>query len=329
MQVGKVPPELLCSAVFSHLGTRRADVLLHAGFGEDSAAIAFGDEVCVTSTDPITGAGKRAGWFSVHIACNDVASNGAAPVGVLVTILLPPGSSEAALSQIMQDVHEAASELGIEVLGGHSEITRSVTSPVLSTTAIGRAPRQLLVTSAGARPGDALLLTKHAGLEGTAILAADFQHLLAGQLTPEELERARAMAGRLSVVREGLLAAELGAHAMHDVTEGGVLGATFELAEASGVGVELMEDEVPVARETQVICRYFGIDPLALVSSGCMLIAAADGPELARELEARGVEATVIGRISEGERAITSRAGRRPLLPPERDELWRVLEQYG
>lgn len=329
MSPGKVPPGLLRSAVLSRLGRRRADVVLHAAFGEDSAAVAFGDEVCVVSTDPITGAGARAGWYAVHVACNDVASNGAAPVGVLVTILLPPGADEAAVATIMGDVHEAALELGIEVLGGHSEVTRTVTTTVLSTTALGRAPRARLVTSAGARPGDALVITKHVGLEGTAILAADFAHLLADRLTEEELARARAMAGGLSVVREGLLAAAFGAHAMHDVTEGGVLGATWEMAESSGVGVELDEAALPIARETRLICERLGLDPLALISSGCMLIAAPDGPGLVAHLAAQGVLATVIGRVITGERALLGRAGRRPLAPPARDELWKVFEQHA
>lgn len=327
MQPGKLTTDWLRRYAFPQRGVLRDDVLVHAGIGEDCAVLDFGDEVCVLTTDPITGATQRAGWYAVHVGCNDLAACGARPVGVLVTLLACERETAESLAAVMADVAAAARELGIEVLGGHSEVTPGLPQTIVVVTAVGRAPRGQYVTSAGARPGDALLLTKSGGLEGAAILAADLADRLAGRVPADVLERARSFITRLSVVPEGLAAAAAGAHALHDVTEGGVVGAVAELAEAANVGVELWCDAVPVAPETEAICAALGVDPLRLISSGAMLVACGDGPAMVQHLAAHSIPAAVIGRLLEPSagRWLVSHAGRQPLVAPERDELWRVL----
>lgn len=328
MKTGKLAPETLRRLVLGRLGTRRPEVLVHAALGEDAAAVALGDEALILTSDPITGAADRAGWYAVHVNCNDVAAMGAAPIGVLVTLLLPEATEEATVEQIMADVDRAARELGIEVLGGHTEVAPGLQTPLIAMTAVGRAPRERVLASANARPGHALVLTKAVGLEGTAILATDVESRLHGRLPYEALARARRFVEEISVVRDGLLAAELGAVALHDPTEGGLLGAVWELAEAAGCGYELEADAIPIRPETRAICAAFGADPLRLISSGALLAAAPDGPALAAGLRAGGIEATVIGRLTAGpERWLVGADGnRRPVGPVERDELWRILE---
>ncbi|MCL4368312.1 MAG: AIR synthase family protein [Actinobacteria bacterium] len=309
-----------------HLGLRRPDVLVRAAVGEDSAIIDFGDWVCVLSTDPITGATRNAGWLSVHVSCNDVASNGAEPVGVLVTILLSEQAREEELRGMMEEVHRAASELGIEVLGGHTEVTPGLASTIISTTAVGKAPKDRYVTSSGARSGDAMVLTKSAGLEGTAVLATDFEKRLQGAMSAEALARAQGFRAEISVVPEGLAAARMGATAMHDATEGGVLGAIYEMVTAAGLGVEVDKDAVPVRPETADVCSFFHAEPLKLISSGSMLIACPDGKAMVTELGALGIPAAVIGRVIPSGRWVTSGGQRRELEISYRDELWRILE---
>ncbi len=329
LRTGKLPPAVLQSIVLSRLGTTRTDVLVHASLGEDSAVIDFGEWVCVVSTDPITGAAKNAGWLSVHISCNDVAANGAEPVGVLPTLLLPEGTTEEDIRQTMAEISAAACELGVEVLGGHTEITPGLPHMIISLTAVGRARKSAYVTSAGARPGHDILMSKHAGLEGTSILASDLADALEPRLGAELLARARGFVRQISVVKEGLLAAAHGATALHDTTEGGILGALYEMAEASQVGLEIWPEAIPVLPETRAICDVFGADPLRLIASGTMLIAAPGGAALAEVLRREGVPATVIGRAlpaAAGRWLVSSDGTRRPLLPPERDELWRILE---
>jgi hydrogenase expression/formation protein HypE len=322
---GKIPPALLDELVYRHLGARRPDVLVHASFGEDCAVVDFGGGLAAVTTDPITGAGEDLGWYALLIGTNDLAAAGAEPVAAVLTLLLAPARAADDLARIMADAGAAAASLGVEIAGGHSEVVAGLEHTIVVVTAFGRTARDRLIRSGGARSGDAVLLTKAAGIEGTAILAGRRRADLLPVLGAAGLGRAQAFRARLSVLPEARAAAAAGAHAMHDVTEGGVLGAVYEMAAASSLGVVLDADRVPVLPETQAICRAVGADPLALIGSGALLVATAEPARTARAIEAAGVAATVIATIQPGPRRVR-RAGREePLEPPARDELWRIL----
>jgi hydrogenase expression/formation protein HypE len=325
--VGKVPPDILDELVYRHLGARRADVLVHASFGEDCAVVDFGGGLAAVTTDPITGAGEDVGWYAILVGTNDLAAAGAEPVAVLLTVLLAPGRAADNLARIMRDAAAAAASLGVEIAGGHSEVVGGIDHTIVVVTALGRVMRDRLLRSGAAQSGDALLLTKAAGIEGTAILADQRRADLMKALGESGVARARAFRERLSVLPEARAAAAAGAHAMHDVTEGGVLGAVYELAAAAGLGVLLDADRVPVLPETRAICDALRIDPLALIGSGALLIATPETDRTAAAIAGEGVAVTVIATLGPGERRVR-RAGRdTPLLPPERDELWRVLSE--
>lgn len=295
---GKVSPWVLERCIFPYLGARRSEVIVRAGLGEDAAVFDPDGLLVAVSTDPITAAGKRMGWYAAHVALNDVAAGGARPLGLLVTIILPPGLAPAALAELQRDLAEAASDLGVEVLGGHTESSDAVTRPVIVATGIGLIPRGGRRGSAGGRAGDRLVLTKTAGLEGTAILASDYADRLAGILTPAESEAALAMLARISVVPEALLAAENGAAAMHDVTEGGVIGAAWEMARASRTGFRLDRDQVPVAPVTAKLAAMLQFDPMKLMSSGSLLIATARPEVMVSVLASAGIDAAVVGTLT-------------------------------
>ncbi|MEA4847134.1 MAG: AIR synthase family protein [Clostridiaceae bacterium] len=324
MKEGKLPPELLKSLVFNNIKVRKEEVILRPEIGEDCAAIDFGSHACVLSTDPITAAVKGAGALAIHISCNDVATSGVRPVGIMVTILLPPEASEEDIKMVMEEAGEAASNLGVEIIGGHTEITSAVNRIVISTTALGKVPKDRIVRSSGAEAGDDVIMTKWAGLEGTSIIAADKEIELAGRLTPEEIKDAKSFISNISVVEEGVTAGEFGASSMHDVTEGGILGAAWEIAESSGKGIDIYLDKIPVREVTRKICDVFGIDPYRLISSGSMLIAAKNGAELVRILERKGIPSAIIGRITDKGRNIIKNGELSPLSPPDVDELFKA-----
>lgn len=340
MRAGKLPPADLERLVLGRLKRRRSDVLVPAALGEDSVVVDFGAEVCVLSTDPITGAGEGAGRLAVHVSCNDIAANGATPVGVQVVLLLPEDTDPSAIASLMDEVEQGCAELQIEVLGGHTETTSRVLAPVVVATALGRAPKNRYVTSGGARAGDAVVVTKGVGLEGTAILATDWASVIRRKAEEglgaadepgaldEVLARARAFSAEISAVRDGWAAAEFGVSAMHDVTEGGLYGALYEMGRASDVSFCITEADVPVRPETRLISGYLGLDPLGLISSGTMLITCPDGPGLVRHLAEAGVSAYIIGRVCAGEISTLIREGSpRPLPVLAEDELWRFLAQ--
>lgn len=326
MRPGKLLPAVLRDKVLSYLGSMRPEVLVHASLGEDAAVIDFGDWVCVLSTDPITAASNEAAWLSVHVSCNDIAAMGAEPVGVLLSFIIPERCSTEDIEGLMKDASRAASELGIEILGGHTEITPGIPYPVCTTTAVGKTSKDRLVTSSGARAGESIIMTKEAGIEGTAILARDYRRLL-GSLDPQIVERARRFFDRVSAVRDGLIAARVGVSAMHDVTEGGVFAALFELAEASKVGILVEVERIPVAPETRTISHLLGIDPLRLISSGSMLIVTPNPDLVIDELSKNGIRASLIGRTTEHGRYLQYPSGLVELIYPEIDELWKIIER--
>lgn len=309
--------------MLGRLGARRPETLVGASLGVDAAVVAFdADSVCVLTTDPITTATSGAGRLAVHVVCNDLAVMGAEPVGVLATLLFPAGVAAETIATLTSDIDAAARELNVEVLGGHTEIAPGVSAPLVVMTGVGRAPRNRLITAAGCQVGDALVLTRAAALEGTCILANDFADRLSS-VTPAMLAEALGYANELSVVADARRAAALGAHAMHDPTEGGIVGATWEMAEASGAGFRLYADRIPIRPATRAICTALGADPLRLIASGALLIACPDGEAMARALNA-----TVIGQITPSTRELIHPEGRiENIATLDRDELYRLLEQ--
>ena len=326
MKIGKVPENVLKRSVFKQIHTKRPEVLLGAGVGEDCAAVKLApDEVLVLSTDPITGTAQDIGTLAIQITVNDLASSGAEPVGVLLTVLLPESVEEPELKKMMAQVEEACAKANVQVMGGHTEVTAVVSQPVISVCGVGKVKEGHLVSTAGARPGMDILVTKWIGIEGTSILAKEKEDQLLTRFSAPFIEKAKSMDVYISVLSEAAVAVRSGVSAMHDVTEGGIFGALWEMAEASGVGLEIDLKKIPIRQETVEICEFFGINPYQLISSGCMLMAAKDGNHLARELEKAGIPATVIGKATEGnDRVLQNEDERRFLEPSKTDELYKV-----
>lgn len=327
MEVGKIPTKLLEKIIIQPIcknNPNRAEILVKPNVGEDCTALDFGDEICVLSTDPITGANEEIGKIAVNINANDIASSGAEPIGILVTVLLPPTCDENDLEKIMTGIYENANEKGISVLGGHTEVTEAVNKPIVSCTVVGKTKNRKFISSGGARVGDDVIMTKWAGLEGTAIIANDFEKKLKGAVSQELINKAKLLSNYLSVIEEGKIAAQNGVLCMHDVTEGGILGACYEIAFCSGVGIEVELDKIPVLEETKEICKVYNINPYKLISSGCMLMSHKDGKALVKSLEENNIKATVIGKIVEDGKYIISKGEKTILSEPEADELYKA-----
>lgn len=328
MKVGKVSETILKRSIFKQIRTKRDEVLLGAGVGEDCAAMKLEPgEIFVISTDPITGTVKDVGLLAIQITANDLASSGAEPVGVMLTVLLPESIEEADIRQMMGQVEEACARFHIQVMGGHTEVTRAVTQPVISVTGVGKAREEKLVSTAGAKPGQDILVTKWIGVEGTSIIAKEKEEELRKRFPAAFVETAKGFDQYLSVLPESRIAVEHGVSAMHDVTEGGIYGALWEVAEASGTGLEIDLKAIPIRQETVEICEYFELNPYYLISSGCMLMAADRGHDLARELERAGIPAAVIGKVTEGKaRRILNGEEESFLERPKTDELYKIYE---
>jgi len=329
LEIGKIPNTLLQALVLDKIKIKNSDVVVNPGIGEDCCALDFGEYLCVMSTDPITGTAAEVGRLAVHISCNDIASCGIKPVGLMVTILAPKGTTAQDLETVSDQLNNAANELNIDIIGGHTEVTNAVNRFVLISMAVGKVKKGEMVTTAGAKLGDDIVMTKGVGIEGTAIIAYEKQNELISVLGSDRLDKAKSFMNMLSVVSEGLICGHFGVNSMHDVTEGGLLGAVWEVCEASGKGAEIYEDKILISEETTMICNHYNINPLKLISSGCMLITCKNGKDLVDKLREQEIDAAVIGKIVKtGCFLIDSKNSKKTISQPESDDLYKVLGQF-
>jgi hydrogenase expression/formation protein HypE len=330
---GKIPVDILKEVVFKNLGAERKEVVVGPAAGIDGAVLDLGDKSLVVSMDPITGAVERIGWLAVNVNANDVSTFGVEPAFLFSCIMLPESAERKLVEAISTQMNAAAKNLGIAIVGGHCETTPGLTNPIVVGCTMGLTEKGRYVTAGGAKPGDMLILTKSAGIEGTAILATDREQALKKTMNTTMLQAAKDFYSQISVVKDALTACKTGGvHAMHDPTEGGVAGGIHEMADASNLGVKVFEEAVPVQPETAKICGYFQIDPLQLIGSGALLISAEakSANRIVRNLKLERIQASVIGEFTENkeqreliQKNVVTKALPRPLS----DHLWAALKQ--
>jgi len=310
LPTGKLPAELL-AALLSRAARPDARVVFGPGIGQDAAVIDMGDRYLVAKTDPITFATDAIGWYAVNVNANDIACMGARPRWFMASVLLPEGRADAVMAEtIFEQMADACAALDVTLVGGHTEITYALERPIVIGAMLGEVAKDKLVTSAGARSGDVVLLTRGVPIEGAALIAREKEAaLLARGFSPAFVARAKGLLRDpgISVVREALIAAEAGlATAMHDPTEGGVATGLWELAQAAHVGLEVEVAAIPIVPEGARLCAEFGLDPLGTIASGALLIVSpADrAPRLIELLRKAGILCVRIGRIVDKERGI-------------------------
>jgi hydrogenase maturation factor len=333
LRPGKVPPRLL-SRLLDRCPTRGDRVRLGPSYGEDAAVIDFGDRYLIAAADPVTFATEALGYYAVVVNANDVATRGAAPRWFLATVLLPQGATPELAESIFQDMGRACRELGIVLVGGHTEVVTGLPHAIVAGHMLGEATASELRTTADARAGDQLILTKSFPLEGAALLARDFRHLLPPDAySAEELAQAGAFLfdPGICVAAEAAAVRRINAvHAMHDPTEGGLAEGIWELATAAGVGARVETGELPLLPLGRRLCEHLGLDPLGLIASGALLLAVEPTAAAAvlQALEESGAPGHVIGQLTHTPGAVVmvdERGGKQPLPRFPEDELARLM----
>jgi hydrogenase expression/formation protein HypE len=315
LPVGKLPPLLLQRLLSAHAsGDPR--VVVGPQVGEDAAVLDIGERYLVATADPITFATDDVGWYALHVNANDLAVRGARPLWFLATVLLPEGgATELGVERLFAELREACLDLGVALVGGHTEVTAGLARPLVAGCMLGEVEKDRLVTTGGARPGDLLLLTKGVPLEGAAKRARDFLRRPGLSVLPE----ARAACGAARV------------HAMHDPTEGGVATACWELAQAADVGLYVDRERIPVLPEGRVLCEAFGLDPLGTIASGSLLLAVdpADAAGVTAACRDAGIDCARIGRVTEASQGVTLATGghARPMPTFPQDQITRIFSE--
>lgn len=335
LPVGKLRADRL-QALFDKHPVRDGRVVVGPRIGEDAAVIDMGDRYLVASVDPITFAADNLAWYALTVNANDVAVRGAKPRWFLATLLLPErGTTDDTVAELFESLTAACNELDVALVGGHTEVTHGIDRPIVAGTMLGEVAKDKLVTTGGARVGDAVVMTKGVPLEGAAILARQKEHDLRARGVPARtIARAKQFlrAPGLSVVPEAEIACELATvHAMHDPTEGGIATALVELAEAAGVGLRIDATRVMVLPEGRALCDAFGLDPLGTIASGALLLTLdpADAGIVIHALAREAIDCHFIGQVVDRAQGVTLVDGNRqwpmPVFP--QDEIAKLFRE--
>ncbi|MGL4968852.1 MAG: AIR synthase-related protein, partial [Fusobacteriaceae bacterium] len=301
MQIGKLKTGDLKNLILKNIKNNREEVISNPEIGGDCAIIACGeDKLIYLSSDPITGATNSLGKLAIHINANDIATSGTEPLGVMLTILAPENTKKWELENIILEAQAECDRMNMSILGGHTEITGAVNRIIVSVTAIGIGERKDIEGRGKAKAGDLLLITKGIGIEGTGIIASEKEKELLFHFGKDFVEEAKSFLDRTSVVKEGKLLGKF-AKGMHDVTEGGILGAVWEMGELFNLGVELDIKDEMISESTKKICKFYEIDSLKLISSGTMLICIekSQKEQIAELLQKYCIEFYFIGEFTE------------------------------
>lgn len=327
MKIGKLKTDLLEKYIFNNLNSNRDEVRVRSGIGLDCAVLDFGGDLIVTSTDPITGASKNIGSLAINVSVNDVSCQCADPVGVLMTVLIPPSATIDELKEIIEDANATAKKLNVDIIGGHTEVTEAVNKILISTTVLGRVNREVMPDIKRVKAGDVVAVSKNVAIEGTSIIANERDDI--GEvLNEEEIKFAKSLSENISVLKESKIALKHGVKHMHDITEGGLYGALWETGAAISYGIRANYNDVPILDITKKIAEFYSIDPMKLISSGSMLMIfdKDEFEDFKSDAEKNGIKVTKIGEVTKEEviEVFTNDDVIR-LSDPDSDELYKVI----
>lgn len=333
-KIGKIDLDTFTSFLLPRLGKSDETVIVPPKTGVDAGVIDIGnDRVLIIAEDPIFAVPQQPlemfGWYTVHIGASDVAVMGVKPRYMTYSLLMPPETKEEDFRTIVDAIHRAAVELEIAIVGGHTGYYPGFAAPTIGgVTVFAVVDKHGYVTPAGAKPGDDVILTKGPAIETAGILSVIKEKQLLERYPPSLVEKAQALCKQMTVVADALLAMDSGGvTAMHDATEGGVVGGLFEIASASEVGMEIREATFVYPDEIRMVCEAFEIDPIAAIAEGSLLITVRPNRSnsVVHKLHAAGIDASIVGKVTDDveTRVIERRDGTiAPLEIPRQDPFW-------
>lgn len=326
MKTGKVPVNILRRSIINEIKQKNTEVIKGAGVGADYALLRLKAlEDIVVTTNIYEAANQLSAALAVYKAGNNIACSGAKPVAVTVSMTLPEEFDEPALKLYMKFMNKAAEGMQVEIAAGDTRISSNVQVPLLTVTGIGKREKAQKFEERKVCAGQELVVSKWIGMEGALLLASAKEEELSARYPYAMLERVKAMEHEMTVLSEAATAVKSDVSAMHDLSEGGILGGLWEFAEKHGVGLEIDMKKIPVKQEIIEICEYYELNPYALRSGGSLLMAANNGSNLVWELNKLGIEASVIGRITDGnDRIIRNQEETRYLDLPQTDEIYKI-----
>ena len=340
MRVGKLSVNALKRSVLRQLNTTREEVMNGAGVGEDCAIFAFSDDAMTVSCmqeaavavmadiGARRSAEERTMAQLIHKCANNLAVRGAEPIAALITILLTEATEETVLKELMAEAERVCGSLHIQIAGGQTRITKAAAMPYAVVTGIGKLSPKIHNSLSGAKPGQDVVVSKWIGLEGTAFLAKNHKEKLSERYPAYLVEKAAGFDRYLSIIPEAAVAVKSGVCAMHDVSEGGIFGALWELAERAGVGLTVDLKKLPLRQETVEVCECCNVNPYELLSGGSLIMTSEDGAALTEALKAEGIPAVTVGKVTDSnDRLLVNGDEIRYMDRPRCDEIYGGLKE--
>jgi len=274
---GKLNPKFL-SELLAMYTTIDETVIIGPKVGVDATVIDQGNFYLIAKTDPITFVTENIGYYCVNVNANDIACMGGIPRWFLATILLPEAYATGEMVEnIFRQLNFACEELDILFCGGHTEVTFGIERPIVIGQMLGVVDKDSLINYQNIALGDDILLSRGIAIEATSIIAREKSEKLSEIYSKDLVAKCKNFIYNpgISVINDSRLALEVGGvHAMHDPTEGGLAMGLHELATATGFGMKINENEIPILPESKLLCDQFNIDPLGAIASGALLIVA-------------------------------------------------------
>lgn len=343
-RTGKATAELFEQVIHRRLGASDPDVLVGPQHGVDVGVVRVADGVAMALTaDPVfvvpAYGWERAAWFAAHILASDASTSGLPLRWMAIDLNLPPEITDEELAALWDAFHRACEAMGIAVVTGHTARYDGCTWPMVGgAVCIASGPEDRFVTPTMARPGDAVVVTKGAAIEATALFAATFPERLTSAIGADAVRAAEALFDQMTVVPEAVVARRFGLRdegvtSMHDATEGGVLGGLTEVAAAAGIGMRVELAAIPVRPEVRAVCEHTGMDPYVAISEGTLIATVVpDRAEaLVEALGVEGIQAAIVGSMTErgAPTVLVTEEGERPLEHPGLDPFWGAFGRWA
>ena len=320
MRIGKLTENALKRSVLKLIKTEFKDKV-SAAVGADCAFSESKRTYSAVATYAMDA--SDIGYYAVCKAANSLISQGITPDHIDVSILLGEEIEEKRLKEIVRDCIEGCKAVGTVYAGGHTEVSKAVSRPIITATCVGYKEDALLGKP---KAGQALVISKWVGLEGTALLAKEKKQDLISKYPASFINDAIGFKDYMTIESEAAVAIKSGVSAVHDLSNGGVFAGLWEMGERAGCGLKVDLKSIPLRQETVEICEFFEINPYQLLSGGALLFATDDGEKLVEDLRHEGIFAALIGFLQEGNRKdIINEDESRFLEMPQADEIHKIL----
>ncbi|WP_461809872.1 AIR synthase-related protein [Faecalimonas sp.] len=329
MKIGNVSQTVIRRSILKQLKTKRKEVIIEPSVEEMCSGISIpnGYQTIFTNVT-LYGNEKDIAMFAFAQALNDLYTRGALPIGVNLNILLPPYAYESRLKSMVEFAEQIAEKQNIQILNVKTQVSPVITKAVVTVVGVGMLKEGELIQSSMGKANQDIVMTKWIAVEGILRIVREKREELEQRFVPAFMSQINLLEQNLFADKELKLAQNYGVSAMHQITDGGILAALWNMAEASEIGVEVDLKKIAIKQEVIEICEYFHLNPYQMTSAGSVLLMLDHGKELVDLLVKNGIQAEVIGRsTATKERVIFNQEEKRYIDRPAQDELLKIYEE--